>query len=448
MFVFFILLAIFAILTWKNLETGLLLMCALLPSYLIRLEIAGIPTTFLEMMALIVVVVWIIRKPPLISKERVGERSCDPFVFPIVLLLIAATIGIFISPDKHAALGVWKAFFVEPVLMFFVIRSALGTSPNPSLAGGALREGSANSPSCQGGGWGEVSLSRIFLSLGISALLVSLFGLIQYAFSIGIPAPWDLERRITSIFEYPNALALFLEPIIVISWFEIVRSIKETKGNQKKPKETIFWIMVSGLSTINVFLAQSEAGLAALIVTAISILLYSKITRKKTFASLLIIAALVFAVPTTRNYLVQKITFSDFSETVRLSQWKETVLLLKDHSIFGAGLGGYPIVMRQYHHDLQFEIFQYPHNIILNIWVELGILGLIAVFLLAFQLIRPFFSKPLSTSLNLFPFLFLEIFIHGLVDVPYFKNDLAMMMWILVACAVSFNCVILKKSDD
>jgi len=31
------------------------------------------------------------------------------------------------------------------------------------------------------------------------------------------------------------------------------------------------------------------------------------------------------------------------------------------------------------------------------------------------------------------------IIIHGLVDAPYFKNDLAMMFWLLVALAGMIN---------
>ena len=400
MFLAIALLTIFVFLTWRNLETGILLLCALLPSYLIRFSIVGVPTTFLEMMVLIVIGVWGIKKSYGV-KELWSEGKENPFTLPLCLLLLAATIGIFISPDKIAALGVWKAFYVEPILMFIVIRDVMVTNKHVT--------------------------EKIFRSLGASALLVSLFGLVQYFFSIGIPAPWDLERRITSIFEYPNALALFLEPIIVISWFEILRLTKI----QKKTKELWFWTLVSTLATINVFLAQSEAGIAALIVTALCILLLSRTTRRYTLASIVVIGTLIFAIPTSRTYLVEKLTFQDSSEQVRLSQWKETIELLKDHPIMGVGLSSYPIALKQYHQDLQYEIFQYPHNIVLNIWVELGLLGLLAFFLLGFQLLfRPL--RPLS----LFHFIFLSILLHGLVDGPYFKNDLAMMTWILIACMI------------
>lgn len=414
-----VLLGIFAYLTWRNLETGVLLFCALLPSYLIRFSIGGVPTTFLEMMALIIIGIWATKTN---WKVEIQSLKKNPLIVATDLLLIAATIGIFVSPDKQAAVGVWKAFYVEPILMFFVIIDVVGTHKGHPYE--QIRE-------------------KIFQSLGLSALFISLFGLIQYFFSIGIPAPWDLEHRITSIFEYPNALALFLEPIIVISWFEIRKATKETKGDQKKPKEVAFWLTVSVLSTINVFLAQSEAGIAALVITALCILLFSKITRKQTLVSMVIVGALIFTIPTSRTYLFEKFTFRDSSEQVRLSQWKETIALLKDHPIMGVGLSGYPIALKPYHHDLQYEIFQYPHNIVLNIWVELGLLGLVAFFLLAFQMARMAFAwegrdPPLQSQAILFGAIFFEIIIHGLVDVPYFKNDLAMMTWILIACSITF----------
>lgn len=406
MFVIIALLALFAFLTWRNLETGVLLLCALLPSYLIRFSIGGVPTTFLEAMTFIVVGIWSIKTN---WKTEIQVFKKNPLMIAIDLLLLAATIGIFISPDKQAAIGVWKAFYIEPVLVFFVILRLFAKSSSQQNRIKRTQE-------------------KIFQAFGASALLISLFGLIQYVFLIGIPAPWDLERRITSLFEYPNALALFLEPIIVISWFMIPTYVKT------KPKEFWFWLFVSILSTINVFLAQSEAGIAALIVTAVCILLFSKTTRRQTLASIMIISALVFTIPTSREYLIKKLIFQDTSEQVRLSQWKETGVLLKDHPIMGVGLSGYPIALKPYHHDVPYEIFQYPHNIFLNIWVELGILGLAAFSLLAFQLFfRPF--RPVS----IFFFLFLEIFLHSLVDVPYFKNDLAMMTWIFIACAIALR---------
>lgn len=123
--------------------------------------------------------------------------------------------------------------------------------------------------------------------------------------------------------------------------------------------------------------------------------------------------------------LFQKLTLQDYSGSVRLSQWSETIDMLQDHWLLGAGLSGYQTVFKPYHQATHLEIFQYPHNILLNIWVELGLLGLIAVGLLSWHVLR---AEP-----SIAIFALLQMIIHGLVDVPYFKNDLAFLTWIFLA---------------
>jgi O-antigen ligase len=94
--------------------------------------------------------------------------------------------------------------------------------------------------------------------------------------------------------------------------------------------------------------------------------------------------------------------------------------MLADRPIQGAGLGAYPTVIKPYHKATWMEIFQYPHNILLNLWSETGLLGILAFTWMCFTWFR--LSKlrlPLLLPL-------IAILIHGLVDVPYFKNDLAL----------------------
>ena len=132
--------------------------------------------------------------------------------------------------------------------------------------------------------------------------------------------------------------------------------------------------------------------------------------------------------------LTAKLTFNDYSGQVRRSQWRETVAMLKDNVVFGAGLNGYPTAMEPYHEAEQYEIFQYPHTIVLNVWTELGLLGLIAFALLAWRAtatLRGAGTPPMATTLAFLALV--QMSIHGLADVPYFKNDLAMMAWLILA---------------
>jgi O-antigen ligase len=108
------------------------------------------------------------------------------------------------------------------------------------------------------------------------------------------------------------------------------------------------------------------------------------------------------------------------------------------------------------------EIFLYPHNILLNFWSEIGLAGV----LLFIWIILKYFGLGISTLVIAAPepqsrnmnetkiwipgqarndrkewkffnigliCAMVVILVHGLVDVPYFKNDLAVMFWLYVA---------------
>src|SRR3989338_8758214 len=86
--------------------------------------------------------------------------------------------------------------------------------------------------------------------------------------------------------------------------------------------------------------------------------------------------------------IVQKLTFQKWSGSVRLAQYRETWQLLRYHPIRGAGLAGYQTAIRPYHEDSRVEIFLYPHNLLLAVWVELGLAGLIIFLTILYQMFR------------------------------------------------------------
>ena len=84
----------------------------------------------------------------------------------------------------------------------------------------------------------------------------------------------------------------------------------------------------------------------------------------------------------------------------------------------------------------------YPHNIFLNFWTEIGLFGALIFFYLLAKAIFIALSLTVNyiradrpekyLSLGLMSAL-IVIIIHGLVDVPYFKNDLSAMFWVFLA---------------
>jgi O-antigen ligase len=118
---------------------------------------------------------------------------------------------------------------------------------------------------------------------------------------------------------------------------------------------------------------------------------------------------------------------------VRKEIWSETWAMLKDRPLLGAGLSGYKETFAPYHEAGHIEIFQYPHQLVLNFWVELGLAGVVVFFLLMAR----FFQAAIATRAWTLAGAGAALLVHGLVDVPYFKNDLSMLFWLLMAFAAS-----------
>jgi len=392
----------FAALSFLNLRWAMLLIVAALPTYLIRFSIGPVPTTLLELMLFVAIVVWIFHYKGLSIR---GSSFLNGWRTPITLLLIAATLGVIISPDTLPALGVWKAYFIEPILFFLMVNHIF------------RKEGD------------EI---RIINWLGVSSLAISLFALFQYFSRLGIPAPWDIEGRVTSFYPFPNAVGLFIGPMIVLAVAMLARAIK-----LKYIYSSVFWGITTLLGTVSIILSQTEAAWIAVAVSLFVLSLFYKKIRLITIPLAVVSMVVIFLIPSSQSFVTEKIFLQDWSGQVRLGLWQETTELVYNNPIIGVGLSGFPIAIQPYHKIDYVEVFQYPHNFILNIWVELGLLGLIGFFFVIKKVVQYIYNSIKNQKdkwLTLaFGAVFLEMLIHGLVDVPYFKNDLAILTWILIA---------------
>jgi O-antigen ligase len=105
--------------------------------------------------------------------------------------------------------------------------------------------------------------------------------------------------------------------------------------------------------------------------------------------------------------------------------------MVKDSPITGKGLLGFSNNWYAYNTDPGLEHYPAPHNIALNFWIDTGLLGLISFFgLLVLAVIRGIKERSNAYKLGLL-LACVALVMHGLVDIPYFKNDLALLFWML-----------------
>ncbi len=411
--------AAFALLAWRDLKFALILLCGLTPTYLVRFSVGQVPSTMLEGFLVTAIIVFGIKHgkalvvatpsyPPLV-RGRVSVLTVS-----IALIALASVAAIIIAPDTLSALGIWKAYHVEPLLFGLMIWKLFDRD----------------------------DCKKAFVALGASGLVVALFAIVQVLFHVGIPDAWATENRATSFFPYPNAVGLFLAPI-VSGVIVIVRGSRQSAVVTHRSPEFLLPTSYSlglyiVLLLLAIGLAKTEAALVAIPAALYVITMMSPmISRRK---KLLATSSIIFAVTLIFMFLpsvAAKLALQDTSGLVRRTQWSETFHLLADHPYLGVGLNGYPTALVPYHDATTYEIFQYPHNVFLNVWSELGLLGLIGFLGIVFFICRfAWQHREDPWVLACFAAL-LTMLIHGLVDVPFMKNDLAIVSVLVFVGMVS-----------
>jgi len=409
---------------WTKMLNGLYLIVLLLPSYLLRFTIFGVPVTFLEILILIAFVSWLFKDKRLTKINwRWQKNPNNPipgkYRWPLSLLLIAATISAVIAPDQIAAWGIWKAYFLEPAMFFLMVMYTVKER----------RE-----------------IYRFLDILGLLAIVFFGMAMFQKITGWGIPNDfWAAAetRRITTILGYPNANALLIAPIVAL----FLGYWRETGKYWQQAFKAL--VIIGGFLTI--WWAQSAGALLGLAVAIIILMISHKKTRSLAIA--MVIVAIMIPLNTAsikfslvrqwHNIQAQTLSLDASSLEIRANQWQETwqLLISKPQTfILGPGLATYQSALVPFHRHNFIEIFLYPHNILLNFWTETGLSGAIGfcwlLILLFIALAKQIWRKkiqPLGWALLL---AFITIVVHGLVDVPYFKNDLSVLFWLLTALAI------------
>jgi len=434
---------LFTFITAIRFRTGLFLLFLLLPTYLIRFNIGSLPTTLLEIMIWIILIVWILKyRGSIILNLKSSILNHKLLFIASAIFLTATTISIFTSVDIRSAAGEWKAFYVEPILVFIILVTSYKLLVTKNF------------------------INKIIYALILSGLITSTLAIYQHFTGWMVPdAFWENRNtfRVTAWYGFPNGVGLFLAPLLPLtiylikkSWNELktsnwklVISNYETKITNYQLPITNYLIIISSLlflisAPLAIFFAKSTGGLVG-VAAGIGLLL---IIYKKTRWPTIIIGVLgllsIFSIPSLSNFK-QELLLQDRSGQIRLSIYKETIEFIKDNPIKGAGLASYTERIEPYHTTVNsegIEIFHHPHNIFLTMWINLGLLGLISFILIlisVFSIQYSVFRR--KRELPLIRYFLLSslvvIIVTGLVDSPYIKNDLSILFWLLPALLIT-----------
>jgi O-antigen ligase len=406
----------FLVFTWKYFDLAVGALIIFFPTYLIRLSLGPLPSTILELAFGIIFLVWLIRY----AKDGVGDiyeiiQKNKIFFILLLIFLASSIVGVFVSDMPLKSLGQWRAYFLEPILLFFIL----------------LSEQKKNSP------------QKIILFLGLSSLSITLYSVFQAVTGVGIATPeWTnlATRRVTAFYTSPNAVGLYVAPLTTLIFFMLFRQEYKLKNkleinkNFFRSKNTVLYLPLILLGFAAILFSKSEGAIAALLVGFA--LMFFLLGYKKLVIGIMTLGMLLaFLIAPVRRAVL----FQDQSGKNRLTLWSYTwnyVTQSPENFIEGAGIRQFFRKIQKPYYDVKkMERLIYPHNILLNFWSEIGLFGMISfagmfgyVFYLGIRILKNnlFLGAALLSCL-------LIIFVQGMVDVPYFKNDLAMLFWIIIS---------------
>src|SRR6266850_3472539 len=103
--------------------------CALAPAYTVRWHLGPLPTTVLENAVLLTLAAF------LFESIRGGIRPTwrARVTAPAALFVIAGAISVAVAPDHRAALGIYRAYFIEPIAFGLVLINTV-TTPRRAIA--------------------------------------------------------------------------------------------------------------------------------------------------------------------------------------------------------------------------------------------------------------------------------------------------------------------------
>jgi O-antigen ligase len=372
---------------------GLIVTAGSLPLYVVRWHYGPLPTTLLETLILITTGVYVV------ARWRDGWRRPvrTAFDIPILLLLLAGAMAVAVPVDHRAALGLYRAYFIEPVAIFYVAADLLRRSED---------------------------MRRAVLALAIGSSLFAMLNLVAVGQAL-LNSTFLVGSAPNALYGDANYVAMYLEPPVA---FALALLLYDRTPRMRWIGAA--WLAITGAALL---LTLSKGSYLALLVLGVVVVMGFRRERWPLLAGLVVGALLVSRVP----LIAERIATWENSLVGRFQIYGAAIRVLEKNPILGSGLGGFDYTFRKVASQ------PYPHNIWLTFWVELGLLGLIAFAVIFFGLLwRGWRAWPKTEGfyrVALWGVLGSLVMwgVHGLVDSPYWKNDMSAEFWLLAAIEVA-----------
>ena len=401
-------------LLWHDWQIGVVLVPMTAPLYLIPVALTAQAAVPLHEIVLILTVIC---AAVILIRQRQLPWAWHPFDMWVVVLLGSATVSLLwaVPEGRGEALRVWRWLIIEPIIWFWLTRHAL-------LHG--------------------LSVQILRRSMIIAGTIVAGLGILQFvgfdivpwlgskrAFSDNVVATGNI-RRVASVYGHANNLGLYLERI----WPFVLVGVLGMR-----PQLSWRWVSAGVIALGIVFSFSRGAWMSVALATFLLVIWQIQQQRSLPIMRMLLgmlIVGVVLAVGT----LVSR-GGSIGSIDARWLLWQESITWLIERP-WGLGLGQF-----YFYHNPEYgrsimdasligtseQYASHPHNVILDTWLNLGPIGVIALIGMIVHLVRQSVARGGNREMRAAGVMIVAAFVHGMVDQFWFVVDLMYCFWLATA---------------
>lgn len=394
-------------------KTYVYLLIVLIPVYYFRIDV--LPTNVFELLlagALIAAIA-------IFAKEKRLPALNAKVILPSLLIISGLLLGLMISSDKLSTLGIIKSWFLVPILMYWLVSAHFKAE----------------------------SVKYVTNALTVSAVLVAAYVSLQWLGHIG-PVGYQIgdanflryvaEDRATGFYESPNYAAMYLAPLLFVS-------LLGTK-NWRDPK-----LAGSLLILLALFATGSRGAILATVLAAVTLMSVYKFGLRGGLVSmgsfLLILLGSFFALSSQLGA----------SDGIRIEYYSAALEIIKSHILTGVGAGQFHSNFVSLCGSTQLGCSAdssalHAHNLYLELLLAGGILllsGFVILVTITYKNMFTYFNSCENPQerfrIATVGAAILVILLHGTVDTTYFKNDLAVVFWLLVLVCHTYSGHVVPK---
>lgn len=396
--------------TWPR--TALAVAAASAPYYLIQRRLGPLSLPIHEVLLLVVLSVAVVE----VYVGRWRLEAPARFAWPAGLFALSGGLSLLASEYTRVSLRELRTVVVEPLLLAALLLAVLRNKRDVMRTVDAL----------------------VLAGLGVAALALAQVATGQHLVEA------EGVQRAAGVYRSPNHLALFLGRVLPLA---LCVALYSAAGRRRTLHRWACLLLAVALA--NTFSRGAWFGVAAASAFAAwpAIRAVAPGARRRLAlavgATLPLVGLLAAAlVPIDRiRSLVSPTTGTG---QLRLRLWQSALAMVRDHPLLGVGLDNFLYLYPRYMHPEAWREpgLSHPHNIVLDYWTRLGIMGIasLAWLLAAFVSVTREAQRTLTdpelraVSLGLAASM-VDFAVHGLVDNSYFLPDLAIVFWTTLALA-------------